>query len=807
MLLASVVALAALLAGPGTPGALGAEDEPALRRAELGASVTAGFGRGTGGAVWTLLEVEFTPRVPMAGQLEIASTGSSRASDTRRVEVSAGATKVFFVLLPPADEVQAAFVADDGTRVTLPRPQLGVEDVLVGGLGAAPQLPTPLNTAALDRAVRGVRVDPAVLDLGPRALEALDALVVSAGDLRAMDDGRREDLAVAVASGLDLLVPIRAGDEALPLPWNPLASTDTDADGQLRLVAVDGAFAASAADLGGEGATTVAAATPAGRGRVVALAGAPGEGGPADDPEIWSQLLQPRVDLGGPLGNTDDGDVGNRLFGGGTTLPGIRGAIAFVLAYLLLVGPVNALVVRRAGRRELAWVTIPAITVVFTVVAALTAAGSAPTATPVTRAAWWFDGVGQEVTAMHVQAPARGVQEVVLPGARDTMIGTSWSDVASAASFDGDETTFRTRLEALQTTTAIAFGAPTAPAPLEVTATFDDGVLNVELANRTEHRLAQVRVLVATSTTEVGELGPGERRTVTVDDLEDTLARAPGDRGLRMVGEPPGREVGKRPEPDVAERLLAWGMLDRSPGAVWVTAASTDDLGLTRPRVGGELDDRGAFVAVGVTPDHAGGDVLPHEIRRDLVRNGPWSPWRQHPLSVEGEEQLLLRFRLPEPAAATTLVSTLMAGGEVQPMDHGIADPWSNGCFEVTEIDADGVASDPEEGCGPEIACPPASRECGGDDQRIEACFEDGSCQIAVRIGDDPTVEQPDTTVGFEVFDRQAQRWVALDQVFDDAGRASVDRVVSPLGEVLVRARNAGFLPFGQRGLGLEVGA
>jgi len=795
----SLIALAMLVAVPATAGA--ADDE--LRRVDLGAVVTANFGRGIGNGAWTLAEITFSPKVPIAGRVEISSTGMSGAVAALDVEVAAGATKLFHLLLPPAEDLQARFVTSDGTAITLARPNHGgMHDVVVGAVGAAPTLPTPLNVAGLDRPVRGVALDRAVLDLGARALDSLDALIVPAADLAAMDATQQHALAVAASNGLDLLVPVRAGDGALPLPWNPITSATSNGTTAVVLQPATQAWTLTTADLDGVGAgggDALVAVANAGRGRVVALAHGPGEPGPLTDGEVWADLLQPRADTGSALGSFDDGDLGSRLFGGVSSLPGMAGAMVFLVVYLVLVGPVNALVVRRLGRRELTWVTVPAITVVFTAVAALTAAGGGAASTPVTRAAWWLDGIGQEVTALSLQAPSRGTHSVVFPGARDTMPGTLWSQVSGANTFDGTDTTYRAHLEALQTTTAVAFGRPDAAAPLEVTATYRGGELHVDVANRADVALDAVTVRAATATKELGTLAAGESVSTVLDDLEATLPRAPGDRGMRMMGDRQ-RATDELPGPEVAERLLSWNVLDRSPGVVWVTATSTADLGLTRPRVSGSIDDRGSFVAVGATPAREGVTVLPHEVRRDVVRNGLYTPWRQQPLTIDGEMEVVLRFRLPDPTATGALVSTLNEGGAVRAMDMGF-DPWGNGCFSVTRIEADGTESEPEELCGADIACPMGANECGGDDHRMEACFPDGACQIAERMADEDRAGPPE---GFEVFDRQTRSWVPAGEVFDDDGRTDPQRVVSPFGEVLVRARNVGFLPYGQRGLGME---
>ena len=48
-------------------------------------------------------------------------------------------------------------------------------------------------------------------------------------------------------------------------------------------------------------------------------------------------------------------------------LPPIGGLLVLLLGYILLVGPVNYLVLRRLDRREWAWITVPALIAVFTV--------------------------------------------------------------------------------------------------------------------------------------------------------------------------------------------------------------------------------------------------------------------------------------------------------------------------------------------------------------------------------------------------------------------------------------------------------
>src|SRR5205823_4888186 len=48
----------------------------------------------------------------------------------------------------------------------------------------------------------------------------------------------------------------------------------------------------------------------------------------------------------------------------------------FLLLYIIIMGPVNFIVLRRLRRTELAWITIPALVVIFSAVAYATALGS-----------------------------------------------------------------------------------------------------------------------------------------------------------------------------------------------------------------------------------------------------------------------------------------------------------------------------------------------------------------------------------------------------------------------------------------------
>lgn len=806
------------------PHAAAAEDErtTGLSRAQLGAEVVVGYGRGIGSSHWTPVEVTFSPQVPIVGDLAVRTDGSMGSSlRTARVEVAAGATKVIHLLLPPADDIAVGFTPQGGQPLRMPPPETpNRRDVLVGAIGEAPALPDTLTSLGSDRAIRGIAVDPGLVDAGPRALEPLDALVVPAADLAALDERGRHTLSVAVAQGLDLVVPVASGDGPLDLPWNPVESVQPVGSRDVEVAATATSWAATGRELalGGGDDRTVVAATPAGDGRVIATVAAPGDPGIGSETALWAAILQPRSDAGLPFAQVDQGTFSSSMFGGRLDLPGALGAGLFVLAFLVVVGPLNALALRRWGRRELAWVTVPAVTVVFTLIAIAGAAARAPTTSPLLRATWWVDGVGEELTAVALQSPSRGTATVELPAGTDTLVTEPWSGLVGSVAATAEATRIGVPLQAMQTATVVGWGAAPGAPPIEVTATYVDDALEVELTSRAEVPLTDVELHLATRVEQVDDLAPGETVSVTVEEVGPTLPRSTWADGRQLMqGMGMDGRVPETPGPVAAAALLQGAVLDDSPGLVWVTAAVTDDPVGTVPRITGTLEDRGSYLAVAVTPGRSSGATSPFEVQRQLLRGA--DGWRAGPLTVEGASEALVRFRLPPSAGRGELISTLENGG-VFAEDSGDVwmddDPWQGGCWEITVTDADGVEGEPEERCGERVACPDMADNglvsCGGDERMVEACFDDGSCHVAFRVGDDtgadPAPDLPLERVGdgelagVEVFDHVAGAYVPASEAFAD-GTGDPERLISPLGEVLLRVRGGSFIDLGRRGLGV----
>jgi hypothetical protein len=129
-----------------------------------------------------------------------------------------------------------------------------------------------------------------------------------------------------------------------------------------------GRLVIEAAELGGLGLDLAAPAVSEGRanylvgqGRVVAVNGLA-----RLDSQEWSEVIQP-----GPMGfaprdfwdSPDTQLIGAATNAGDQRVPRLPWLLLAVVGYAVLVGPVNFFVLGRIRRRELAWVTVPAVSV------------------------------------------------------------------------------------------------------------------------------------------------------------------------------------------------------------------------------------------------------------------------------------------------------------------------------------------------------------------------------------------------------------------------------------------------------------
>ncbi|MBA2317774.1 MAG: hypothetical protein H0V93_08355 [Euzebyales bacterium] len=622
-------ALALLALAAAASPAMAAQPDADRAVAELGLRVEAGYdGRHAGGA-WLPVEVRLDPARALAARLTVRSRSVSGVQQVlREVEATARTPRVYRLLVP-SGSVSVILEEPDREPVEV-RAQVerGGPGFVVGVLGAAPQGAPALRAEAPGLDGAWVGVDPAFVELSPAALEPLDALVVDAASMAELSDDGRRNLAAGVTAGTDL---VAVSDVELPAAIaSPVTTPGT-------LEPVEGAWTMTAAQAGLEGDEVVAVAGAAGRGRVVAVADAPGSGLAGGAAEFWGAVTGP----GGRTAATSEWAVDRvpyqfvrLLADGGGAVPGLPWLAVFTIAYVLVVGPVNGLVLARMRRRELAWVTVPLVTVVFTAGALAGVSGSRPPGGVTASATVWIDGVGVDHDIVMARAPSEGERTVTLPGADWTV--TTVADggrEATVATADG-QTRATLDLAALQPGGVVATRAVDTPPPLTLdVAAGPDGV-SATVTNAGGDPVEDVIVRAATASARVGTLLPGQSGTVELGGESLPVANPYRDafEGLRQDG------------PATLEALVRAGPMDGGPGLVWALgtrpASGNGARVETEPAV-----DRGRLIAVARRPAPAAA-VSAFAVDRLAIADGG-QVFRPSPNAVENATEAFLRFRLP----------------------------------------------------------------------------------------------------------------------------------------------------------------
>ncbi|HEV7861451.1 MAG TPA: hypothetical protein VGR20_02085 [Acidimicrobiia bacterium] len=287
------------------------------------------------------VQVTVTAERLVSGELAVLGAGGKEPVASLPVEVAGGSVKRFTLVVPggvvPASGGVDVELRVGGRAVGRGRSEIrSAEDAELVGLG--PQLvegrsvPGPAPLAVDAGVARFAAIDPGLLAAAPPSLEALSAVALASGELAGLAPGVRAALLRWVGSGGHLLVdePTGTAVDGLPAEWQP---------------------------------------GPAGR--VVAGTGEVRLTGDAMSAGRWAGLVEP-----GSVGRSDGfafgsaESVADSLAGdAGLHLPKLSWLLGFLGVYILAVGPVTGFVLRRRRRPDLAWVVVPGLAVLFTVLA------------------------------------------------------------------------------------------------------------------------------------------------------------------------------------------------------------------------------------------------------------------------------------------------------------------------------------------------------------------------------------------------------------------------------------------------------
>lgn len=327
------------------------------------------------------------------------STTSPDGTVRRFVELPAGSNKAVTLYLRPqafARTVAVRFEAPEGstsTQVDTRAFERSSSQVAVVGDGAGNLRPQVVGAA-------GAQI-PEPIGIGvadvPERPEPLDGLaaIVWADDSSALTEVQRRSLERWVADGGQLVVLGGPDWQARTAAFGDLLPIDS-------MAAVDGVALDGLGSWTGAGVPEAdpTAATGALRDGATALISDPTSGAPLlafsghgagrviysaldlataayrgweGAPMLWSRLLQSNEAIKQVFGGgmPIEEDAANAISSALSNLPSLAVPpaellLAVIVGYILIIGPVSYLILRRLDRRELAWVTAPVLIVVFT---------------------------------------------------------------------------------------------------------------------------------------------------------------------------------------------------------------------------------------------------------------------------------------------------------------------------------------------------------------------------------------------------------------------------------------------------------
>jgi len=333
---------------------------------------------------------------PITGYL---AAESEDGTVRRFVELPAGAHKQVTLYLRPASFVRTValrFESSEGTSLATGSADLRVLERTSGHVAIVGDGGGNLRPQLIARGAgfpEPIALTPGDLPERPEPLRGIETIVWAA-DSGALTEAQRRSLERWVAAGGQLIVlggpdwQARTAAFGALLPVEGLASLDgSDAtgfaawagaeppDGSGALTAAVGELRPGAISLvsGSAGGTLFAAITH-GAGRVgflgIDLATAPFRSW-AGAPLVWGRLIPDDriIQQWGGAGPVEE-EVANIMNQALANLPSLEVPpaellLAVIVGYILLIGPLSYLVLRRLDRRELAWVVAPVLVIVF----------------------------------------------------------------------------------------------------------------------------------------------------------------------------------------------------------------------------------------------------------------------------------------------------------------------------------------------------------------------------------------------------------------------------------------------------------
>ncbi|MBI2762683.1 MAG: hypothetical protein HYX54_02850 [Chloroflexi bacterium] len=522
---------------------------------------------------WMAIEVDLANDGPaVKGEIQLAGGASGRTRFSVPVDLPTNSRQSYVLhAQPPAFgrsvkvELMAGGSTIGSTDVTF---QIhDATQLVVGVIAEQPQgIIAELN---LDPNQAGLA--PSILALGiadlPDRLEAwgtLDRLIWQDIDSNLLTADQLAALRGWIAGGGRLVITggtagigTYSGFPDVLLPYRPTATVDI---APTSLTGIIGEMPANATDLPAQGGTlragrslatsgdrVVAAEMDYGSGSVTVLGFDPATSWLAatrDIDAMWRRLL-PQRSAGGPVVGSDDSQIVNAVNQlASLALPPIGGLLLLIGGYILLIGPINYLVLRRLDRRELAWITMPVLIGAFAVgsygfgttlrgtdliVNEVAVVRGAPGATE--GAAQVYVGIYSPVRSTY-QLEFRGGALLAAPASGD-FAGNG--DPNTLDIVQGDPAVVRDLAVGFSSLRTVRADAPASVPLVTATITFSNGLISGGITNASSITLEKVALVLGGSVAVIGDMEPGSSKQVSLRPSGNPFFESLSDRMFGQV--------------------------------------------------------------------------------------------------------------------------------------------------------------------------------------------------------------------------------------------------------------------------------
>ncbi|MEO8273103.1 MAG: hypothetical protein ABI620_03470 [Chloroflexota bacterium] len=256
---------------------------------------------------------------------------------------------------------------------------------------------------------------------------------------------------------------------------------------------------------------------------------------------IWRGVLPERLGDGSAL--ADDSQLVQAVYQlPALALPPTTGLLAIIAAYILIIGPINYLILKRLDRRELAWITMPVLVLGFAaasfaygavlrgtdvVVNEVSIVRGAPDATEAT-AQVYFGIFSPTRSTYQVQVPQGALLASPINGDPFGLGASTTLDILQGT---GTEQPSAVRNLSVGTGSLRVVRAqlPVAAPRMRATLNLADGILTGTFENASDQTLEGVAVVVGTSVTVLGDVPAHTTRTVNLKVQENFFGNGLAD--------------------------------------------------------------------------------------------------------------------------------------------------------------------------------------------------------------------------------------------------------------------------------------